>query len=150
MRNFDERRSAVAYFMAKGMSEREANAAFEGVPQETEPRGSDAEIVALLRACGMDEANLDDGVRRVRELLEAKKTAATEDEPFDRYEPEFGFPIAPWHRWFAWRPVETLDRGVQWMRPLWRRRIHIYAHLDMRSGNAWWQYAIDIDQEQDA
>lgn len=25
-----------------------------------------------------------------------------------------------WHRWFAWRPVWTPDRGYQWMRMVWR------------------------------
>ena len=50
---------------------------------DTEPRGSDAEIVALLRACGMEEANLDDGVRNVRKIVEVKKTAARDTEPLD-------------------------------------------------------------------
>lgn len=44
-------------------------------------------------------------------------------------EPAFGDPVGPWHRWFAWRPVRTVDRGLRWLRPLWRRRYQTKGHL---------------------
>lgn len=28
----------------------------------------------------------------------------------------------PWFRWFAWRPVDTDDRGWVWLRMVWKRR----------------------------
>jgi len=37
-------------------------------------------------------------------------------------EPLLGNPVGPWHRWFAWRPVQTVDRGWRWLVPVWRRR----------------------------
>ena len=40
----------------------------------------------------------------------------------DPYTPMFGYPIGPWFRWFAWRPVRTEDRGWRWGRRVWRRR----------------------------
>lgn len=39
----------------------------------------------------------------------------------DPYRPMFADPIGPWFRWFAWRPVCTIDRGWRWLRPVWRR-----------------------------
>jgi len=53
--------------------------------------------------------------------------------------PIFGFPGGPWHRWFAWHPVETYDGGWQWLRFIERRRIHKKPHLD-GSPYRWWQY----------
>jgi hypothetical protein len=53
--------------------------------------------------------------------------------------PAIGFPLGPYHEWFAWRPVQTYDRGYVWMRYVWRRRIQKHDYLDgpdMR----WWQY----------
>ena len=46
------------------------------------------------------------------------------------YKPLFGHPIGPWHRWFAWRPIETVDRGWRWLVPTWRRRFQTRPHLD--------------------
>lgn len=43
--------------------------------------------------------------------------------------PMFGNPIGPWFRWFAWRPVRTMDRGWRWLRPVWRRRYQSKSHL---------------------
>ncbi len=53
--------------------------------------------------------------------------------------PQFGFPIAPWFKIFAWWPVDTFDQGTKWLRPVWCRRIQLKPHLD---GGAlrWWQY----------
>jgi hypothetical protein len=54
--------------------------------------------------------------------------------------PMFGFPVAHYHRWFAWYPVDTYDQGWKWLRFVRRRRIQKHWYLD---GGAmqWWQYA---------
>ena len=46
------------------------------------------------------------------------------------YQPMFGVPVGPWFRWFAWRPVRTVDRGYRWLRPVWRRRCQSKSYLD--------------------
>lgn len=58
------------------------------------------------------------------------------------YMPMFGDPVGPWYRWFSWRPVETVDRGVIWLRPVWRRRVAKHAFL---TGGAdfWFQHCVD-------
>lgn len=54
--------------------------------------------------------------------------------------PAFGFPVAGWHRYFAWRPVDTYDQGWKWLRFVYRRRIQ--KHDDLSGGaDRWWQYA---------
>lgn len=53
-----------------------------------------------------------------------------------RYDPAFGEPVSDWFRWFAWRPVETIDRGWRWLRPVWRRRVHRHQYL--RGGADFW------------
>ncbi|WGH21771.1 hypothetical protein SEA_INKED_89 [Arthrobacter phage Inked] len=45
------------------------------------------------------------------------------------WEPMFGRAHGDWYRWFAWRPVSTLDRGWVWLRPVWRRRIYKKEYL---------------------
>ena len=53
----------------------------------------------------------------------------------------FGFATGPWHRWFAWHPVYTQDRGWTWLRLVERQRYHLKAHLDEGRGpSAWWFY----------
>jgi len=42
----------------------------------------------------------------------------------------------PAHRWFAWRPVDTTDRGRVWMRVVWRRR----AYIDLGTAPGSMQY----------
>lgn len=64
---------------------------------------------------------------------------------YDPYLPMFGTPLAPWHRYFAWRPVDTDDRGIRWLCVVWRRRIVKKAHL-IGGPDFWWQYAVDIQQ----
>lgn len=60
----------------------------------------------------------------------------------DIYRPMFGDPINDWHRWFAWRPVETVDRGWRWLCVVNRRRI--YKHQFLNGGpDFWFQHAID-------
>jgi hypothetical protein len=61
----------------------------------------------------------------------------------DRYLPAFGSPVAPWHRHFAWRPVETIDRGWRWLRVVNRRRIHKHQYLG-GGADFWWQYAVEV------
>jgi hypothetical protein len=51
----------------------------------------------------------------------------------------FGDPVAPWHRWFAWWPVDTFDRGWRWLCVVERRRIQKHWHLDGPDAR-WWQY----------
>lgn len=34
------------------------------------------------------------------------------------------FDCGPEFRWFAWRPVNTVDRGWRWLRFVWRRRCY--------------------------
>lgn len=55
--------------------------------------------------------------------------------------PIFGSPIGPWHRWFAWRPCSTADRGWRWMRPVWRRRYQTKVDLPGPSFT-WFEYAV--------
>ena len=64
-------------------------------------------------------------------------------EPDDPYRPLFGFPITPWHRWFAWHPVDTADRGWRWLRIVWRRRCQKKPMLD-GPGMRWFQYAVEV------
>lgn len=61
----------------------------------------------------------------------------------DYLRPLFADPITPWHRWFAWRPVETSDRGWVWLRFVYRRRCQVKLHLDYHGGEVWWQTAVD-------
>jgi hypothetical protein len=55
------------------------------------------------------------------------------------YKPRFGEPVSPWVRWFAWRPVNTEDYGLQWLRYVYKRRIQKLVYLD-GGYNRWWQY----------
>ena len=61
----------------------------------------------------------------------------------DEFAPQFGTPVAGWFRWFAWRPVNTVDRGWRWLRVVNCRRIQRKQHL---TGGAdfWFQYAVAI------
>ena len=57
----------------------------------------------------------------------------------DPYAPMFGRPVATWHRHFAWRPVNTLDRGWRWLWFVKRRRVQKLIHLEGPI-DFWWQY----------
>ena len=57
------------------------------------------------------------------------------------YSPRFAFSICRWYRWFAWRPVRTLDRGWRWLRVVHRRRVQTHAFLD-GPVLTWDQYAV--------
>lgn len=60
------------------------------------------------------------------------------------YEPIFASPVSPWFRWFAWRPVHTVDRGWRWMRPVWRRRVQKHHYLPGGGRDFWFQVAVSI------
>ena len=54
----------------------------------------------------------------------------------DPIKPLFGAPVADWHRWFAWYPVDTVDYGYVWLARIWRRRIQRHQYL--RGGPDFW------------
>lgn len=54
-------------------------------------------------------------------------------------QPMFGYPVADWHRVFAWLPIDTYDQGWKWLCVVERRRIHKREFLDGGAGR-WWQY----------
>lgn len=55
--------------------------------------------------------------------------------------PMFGNPVGPWHRWFAWRPVATIDRGLVWLRRVNRRRYQSKPYLPGPTFT-WFHYAV--------
>lgn len=65
----------------------------------------------------------------------------------DKLRPFFGEPIAPWKRWFAWRPVWTVDWGVVWLRFVERRHIHKHHWLD-GGPDYWWQHRLPVDEKE--
>lgn len=87
---------------------------------------SDEEVLADARAEGVDPAALAKKWRGKFELMVPA--------------PMFGDIIGPWHRWFAWRPVETFDGRKVWMRRVNRRRVQTKIWLP-GSLDQWWQYA---------
>lgn len=65
----------------------------------------------------------------------------------DALRPMFGEPVSDWFRWFAWHPVETVDRGRRWLVPVWRRRI--YKHQFLSGGpDFWFQHTCVIPPEE--
>lgn len=61
----------------------------------------------------------------------------------DKYLPLFGRPVAPWHKWFAWYPVDTVDRGRVWLRVVNRRKVQKYLSLPGPT-DQWFQYAVSL------
>ena len=59
-----------------------------------------------------------------------------------KYEPKFSFVVADWHRWFAWKPVYTVDRGMRWLIFVWKRPCQVRDHIYKDGGNIWWQYVV--------
>lgn len=57
----------------------------------------------------------------------------------DPAKPLFGFPVADWHRWFAWRPVTTYDGRVIWLHTVERRLIQKRDWLNSGPDH-WWQH----------
>ena len=47
----------------------------------------------------------------------------------------------PWHRWFAWHPVNTTLHGWRWMRFVLRRRAWKPLHLP-GPFIRWWDYTL--------
>lgn len=45
----------------------------------------------------------------------------------------FAHSIGDEYRWFAWYPVNTLDRGWKWMTPVWKRRYEKDINLPGKS-----------------
>lgn len=37
--------------------------------------------------------------------------------------------VGPWHRWFAWRPVNTVTHGWRWLRYVERQRVQSKVSL---------------------
>ena len=58
--------------------------------------------------------------------------------------PAFGFPVGPWHDWFAWRPVRTYDNRFCWFLTIRRRRIQRHDYLAGPGQDAWWQYHCEV------
>lgn len=56
------------------------------------------------------------------------------------YKPIFGFPLANWHTWFAWYPVDTVDYGHVWLRRVWRRRCQ--SKLMLGPTVTWFQHVV--------
>ena len=54
--------------------------------------------------------------------------------------PMFGDPLGPWHDWFAWHPVWTVDGRFAWLRRVLRRRFATKPHLSGPYGE-WFAYA---------
>jgi hypothetical protein len=61
----------------------------------------------------------------------------------DDARPQFGFPVAPWHLWFAWRPVRTFDGRWVWLRTVRRRLIQKHDYLPQGGPDSWWQFRYD-------
>ena len=47
----------------------------------------------------------------------------------DDMQPLFGEPISEWYRYFAWRPISTLDRGYRWFWIVWKRKCQPHEYL---------------------
>lgn len=48
----------------------------------------------------------------------------------------------PEHRWFAWLPVDTEDRGWRWLRFLWRKGKTAPTILG-HGGYRYWTYRVE-------
>ncbi|ASR83382.1 hypothetical protein SEA_CATERPILLAR_82 [Arthrobacter phage Caterpillar] len=59
------------------------------------------------------------------------------------YSPMFGRTVSDWERWFAWRPVHTLDQGWVFGRFVWRRRCVKKALLPGPQ-TFWFQYLVKL------
>lgn len=58
------------------------------------------------------------------------------------YRPLFYVPTTPWVQSFAWLPVDTTDRGLVWLRRVYKRRIQKKLTLPGPPDQAW-QYVCD-------
>jgi len=62
------------------------------------------------------------------------------------FKPKYGFPVCDWYKWFAWYPVDTVDRGWRWLSTVNKRRIHKHDYLD-GGPDFWNQYAVTLGGE---
>jgi len=65
----------------------------------------------------------------------------------DDMQPLFGEPIAEWYRYFAWKPVSTLDRGHRWLCLVWKRKCQPHNYLP-GPGTPFFQYRVSAPKEQ--
>jgi len=57
-------------------------------------------------------------------------TKTTTTQPIeDDMKPLFAEPIADWYKYFAWKPVSTLDRGWRWFGIVWKRKCQPHSFL---------------------
>jgi hypothetical protein len=55
------------------------------------------------------------------------------------HKPMFGYPVGPWHWWFAWYPVRTWDGRMTWLRKVKRRLVQKNLHLSGPPAD-WFEY----------
>ena len=59
----------------------------------------------------------------------------------DDCKPYFGNPVGPWHKWFAWHPIQTYDFRWIWLKTVERRGVQ--KHSSLNGGpNHWFQYRV--------
>lgn len=66
----------------------------------------------------------------------------------DDMKPMFGEPISRWYKYFAWKPVSTLDRGYRWLWIIWKRKCEPHPYLS-GPGHPFFQYRAtkpDLDE----
>ncbi len=64
------------------------------------------------------------------------------DGVHDAANPFYGDVVGPYHRWFAWHPVNTWNCGWQWLRMVYRRRVQLKDYLPPSAHPWWWQYML--------
>ena len=62
------------------------------------------------------------------------------------YELEYGRAVSPWRKWFAWKPVDTVDCGWIWFKTVNRRRIQKHDYLPGDT-EQWWQYVKILEED---
>ena len=109
---------------------------FEAYWQNLDPDASPRVMSAAGRISNeISNETESDGLAAL--YLALKERRAPAPRPDDA-KPQFGDPIGPWHRKFAWLPTGTFDCGVKWLRFLWRRRVQKKSYLS--GPDHWWQY----------
>lgn len=54
----------------------------------------------------------------------------------------------PWHRWYAWRPVQTEQHGWRWLRTVQRARYYFPDWLHGAPGPIWVYQPLNTDRRQ--
>ena len=57
-------------------------------------------------------------------------------------------PVGPWHRWFAWRPVNTITHGWVWLRTIERQRVQTKLNLPGPIDQRWDYRPLTTREEQ--